>query len=105
MWAHGSIDGLCGSFWQHSPWCWQREGRYDRASQRTMPRGARPHRACQAPRTEAYSDIREVHTMALAHIPNGGDGERDVTTEATDDGAARLTIVARDVPPARDALG
>src|SRR5205085_9920795 len=42
--------------------------------------------------------------MALAHIPNGGDGEPDVTMVATDDGAARLTLVARDVP-ARDPLG
>ena len=43
--------------------------------------------------------------MALAHIPNGGDGERDVTTVATDAGAARLTRVARQVPPARDPRG
>ena len=44
--------------------------------------------------------------MALAHIPNGGDGERDVTTVATDDdGAARLTRVARQVPSTRDPRG
>src|SRR5205085_4175494 len=33
----------------------------------------RRHRACRAPRTEGRSDTREVYTMALAHIPNGGD--------------------------------
>src|SRR5918912_1509701 len=43
--------------------------------------------------------------MALAHIPNGGDDEHDVTMGATDDGAARLRIVARNVLPARDPLG
>src|SRR5256714_11109085 len=43
--------------------------------------------------------------MALAHIPNGGDGEPDMTMVATDDGAARLTLVARTVPPVRDPLG
>ena len=43
--------------------------------------------------------------MALAHITNDGDGEPDVTMEATDAGAAPLTLVARDVPPARDPLG
>src|SRR5437868_4284531 len=77
-----------------------------RWGQRTNDASAmRRHRACQAPRTEAHSDTREVHTMALAHIPNGGDGERAVTMGATDDGAAPLTLVARDVPPARDPLG
>jgi 1-acyl-sn-glycerol-3-phosphate acyltransferase len=43
--------------------------------------------------------------MALAHIPNGGDGERDATMAATDDGAARLTLVERDVPPTHDPRG
>ena len=43
--------------------------------------------------------------MALAHIPNGGDGEPAVTMVATDAGAARLTLVARDVPPTRDPRG
>ena len=43
--------------------------------------------------------------MALAHIPNGGDGEPEVTMVATDAGAARLTLVARDVPPTRDPRG
>ena len=43
--------------------------------------------------------------MALAHIPNGGDGEPDVTMVATDDSAARLALVARDVPPTRDPRG
>src|SRR5205085_11031885 len=65
----------------------------------------RRHRACRAPRTEAYSNTREVYTMALAHIPNGGDGEPEVTMVSTDAGAARLTLVARDVPPTRDPRG
>jgi 1-acyl-sn-glycerol-3-phosphate acyltransferase len=43
--------------------------------------------------------------MALAHIPNGGDGEPVVTMGATDGSAARLTLMARDVPPARDPRG
>ena len=43
--------------------------------------------------------------MALAHIPNGGDGEPEVTIVATDAGAARLRRVARDVPPTRDPRG
>jgi 1-acyl-sn-glycerol-3-phosphate acyltransferase len=43
--------------------------------------------------------------MALAHIPNGGDGEPVVTMVATDGSAARLTLMARDVPPARDPRG
>ena len=43
--------------------------------------------------------------MALAHIPNGGDGEPEVTMGATDAGAARLTLVARDVPRPRDPRG
>jgi 1-acyl-sn-glycerol-3-phosphate acyltransferase len=40
--------------------------------------------------------------MALAPIPNSGDGEPDVTMVATDDNGARLTRMARDVPPTRD---
>jgi hypothetical protein len=43
--------------------------------------------------------------MALAHIPNDGDGEPDVTMVSTADGAERLTRVARDVPPTRDPRG
>jgi 1-acyl-sn-glycerol-3-phosphate acyltransferase len=43
--------------------------------------------------------------MALAHIPNGGDGAPEVTMGATDAGAARLTLVARNVPLVRDPLG
>ena len=43
--------------------------------------------------------------MALAHIPNGGDGEPAVPMGATDPGAAPLTRVARDVPSAHDPLG
>ena len=43
--------------------------------------------------------------MALAHIPNGGDGEPEVTMVATDAGAAHLRRVARDVPPTRDPRG
>src|SRR5437588_11634108 len=70
-----------------------------------VARSTRRHRACRAPRTEAHSDTREVYTMAVAHIPNGGDGEPEVTMVATDAGAARLTLVARDVPPNRDPGG
>jgi 1-acyl-sn-glycerol-3-phosphate acyltransferase len=43
--------------------------------------------------------------MALAHIPNGGDGEPEVTMVATDAGAARLALVARDVQSTRDPRG
>jgi hypothetical protein len=43
--------------------------------------------------------------MALAHIPNDGDGEPEVTMVATDDGAARLTLVARDAQRAREPRG
>jgi 1-acyl-sn-glycerol-3-phosphate acyltransferase len=43
--------------------------------------------------------------MALAHIPNGGDGEPAVAMVATDAGVARLTRVARDVPPTRAPRG
>src|SRR5918911_1426086 len=65
----------------------------------------RRHRASQAPRTEAHSNTREVYTMVLAHSPNGGDGEPEVTMGATDAGAARLKLMARDVPPTRDPRG
>jgi 1-acyl-sn-glycerol-3-phosphate acyltransferase len=43
--------------------------------------------------------------MVLAHSPNGGDGEPEVTMGATDAGAARLRLMARDVPPTRDPRG
>src|SRR5437667_9808926 len=97
----------CVGTWQHRRAVWQflaavalvlAAGAALRWGQTTNDApSTRRHRACQAPRTEAHSDTREVYTMALAHIPNGGDGERDVTMGATDDGAARLTLVARDV--------
>src|SRR5207237_1322881 len=60
----------------------------------------RRHRAYRAPRAETYSDTREVQTMALAHIPNGGDGERAVPMGAT-------AAVAASLPPAprRYAIG
>jgi 1-acyl-sn-glycerol-3-phosphate acyltransferase len=43
--------------------------------------------------------------MALAHIPNDGDGAPEMTMGATDAGAAPLTLVARDVPRTRDPRG
>src|SRR5918912_2781728 len=93
---------LSGSFWQFSPCCWQRERRYDGARQRTLPpRRDVTERAGRRGRRHKATHGRYIQ-MALAHTPNGGDGEPDVTMMATDDSVVRLTLMARYVPPSRD---